>query len=320
MERLEWHQFQCDLQVAVSVADRLRVESEQALGLLQESHRAVEEQLAQALSRQQEKDRELESLRAEHREVCLKLSEVTLQRQQEQAELDSLRSQVKDGTGCDQQAERQHSEEELQEVLENKPKKAEIEAEGKNVEEQKDENETSQEAVAHNPEEANGSESSQLTGKGVAEGYLRSLAALEKKKEKPKDPRRIVMLSERSWWVHIMTLNTVNLTDREQYYQTWKKCLLGVSLVFRSQLIPPLRLGPQKTQAQHCRYARYNSCWTNIKMFIKLSWLYGWMSLNFFRKKSHQNTEGWTACYSGRTAGPAFTQVSLKRWYVTFLH
>ncbi|XP_036941529.1 cytospin-A-like [Acanthopagrus latus] len=199
MERLEWHQFQCDLQVAVSVADRLRVESEQALGLLQESHRAVEEQLAQALSRQQEKDRELESLRAEHREVCLKLSEVTLQRQQERAELDSLRSQVKDGTGCDQQAERQHSEEELQEVLENKPKKAEIEAEGKNVEEQKDENETSQEAVAHNPEEANGSESSQLTGKGVAEGYLRSLAALEKKKEKPKDPRRIVMLSERSW-------------------------------------------------------------------------------------------------------------------------
>lgn len=102
------------------MADRLRVESEQALGLLQESHRAVEEQLAQAVSRQQEKDRELESLRAEHRDVCLKLSEVTLQRQQEQAELDSLRSRVKDGTDCDQQAERQHSEEEIQEVLEEK--------------------------------------------------------------------------------------------------------------------------------------------------------------------------------------------------------
>lgn len=181
------------------MADRLRVESEQALGLLQESHRAVEEQLAQAVSRQQEKDRELESLRAEHRDVCLKLSEVTLQRQQEQAELDSLRSRVKDGTDCDQQAERQHSEEEIQEVLEEKPKKVEIDAEAKNVEDQKDENETSQEVVAHDPEEANGSESSQLTGKGVAEGYLRSLAALEKKKEKPKDPRRIVMLSERSW-------------------------------------------------------------------------------------------------------------------------
>ncbi|XP_073349286.1 uncharacterized protein [Pagrus major] len=198
-ERLEWHQFQCDLQVAVSVADRLRVESEQALGLLQENHRAVEEQLAQALGRQQEKDRELESLRAEHRDVCIKLSELTLQQQQERVELDALRSRVKDVTDCDQQAERQQSEEEIEEVLEEKPKKVETDTEAKNVEEQKDKNETNQEADAHYPEEANGSESSQLTGKGVAEGYLRSLAALEKKKEKPRDPRRIVMLSERSW-------------------------------------------------------------------------------------------------------------------------
>ncbi|XP_019127499.2 cytospin-B [Larimichthys crocea] len=210
-ERLEWRQFQCDLQVAVSVADRLRVEAEQALGLLQESHRAVEEQLARALRRQEEKDRELEALRAEHRDVCLKLTELNLQRQQEQAELEalSIACRVRDVTDYDQQAERQDSEEgrgeDIQEVLAVK-EEDEDDTEEKNVEKQKEENETDQEVdaevVDHDPEEANGSESAQLTGKGVAEAYLRSLAALEKKKEGGrghKDPRRIVMLAERSW-------------------------------------------------------------------------------------------------------------------------
>lgn len=206
-ERLEWHQFQCDLQVAVSVADRLRSESEQALGLLQESHRSVEQQLAQALHRQQEKDRELESLKAEHRDVCRKLTELTLQQQQEQAELDALRNahRVKDITGCDQQTETHDTEEggEMQQVVEEKFEEAETETQAKNAEEQKKENETNQEGdtkvVDHDPEEANGSDSMQLTGKGVAEGYLRSLAALEKKKERPRDPKRMVMPSERSW-------------------------------------------------------------------------------------------------------------------------
>ncbi|TMS12161.1 Cytospin-A [Larimichthys crocea] len=210
-ERLEWRQFQCDLQVAVSVADRLRVEAEQALGLLQESHRAVEEQLARALRRQEEKDRELEALRAEHRDVCLKLTELNLQRQQEQAELEalSIACRVRDVTDYDQQAERQDSEEgrgeDIQEVVAVK-EEDEDDTEEKNVEKQKEENETDQEVdaevVDHDPEEANGSESAQLTGKGVAEAYLRSLAALEKKKEGGrghKDPRRIVMLAERSW-------------------------------------------------------------------------------------------------------------------------
>ncbi|XP_049914997.1 cytospin-A-like [Epinephelus moara] len=202
-ERSEWHQFQCDLQVAVSVADRLRVESDQALGLLQESHRAVEEQLAQALSRQQETDRELESLRAEHRDVCCKLTELTLQQQQEQAELDALRNacRVKDTTDCVKRAERQDSEEgqgeDTQKVVEEK-----VNTEARNAEKQEEESDTNKEVdaqvVDHDPEEANGSGSTQLKGKGVAEGYLRSLAALEKKKD-GRDPRRIVMLSERSW-------------------------------------------------------------------------------------------------------------------------
>ncbi|KAM7395156.1 hypothetical protein PAMA_006759 [Pampus argenteus] len=190
-ERLEWHQFQCDLQVAVSVADRLRVESEQALGLLQESHRAVENQLAQALRNQQEKDRELESLRTEHRDVCSRLSALTLQ--QQQAELDALT----DITDCDKEADSKDSEEETQE--------AEAETEARKEEKQKKEEadeEMDANDVGHDPQETNGSKSTQLKGKGVAEGYLRSLAALEKKKEGghgQRDPRRIAMLSERSW-------------------------------------------------------------------------------------------------------------------------
>lgn len=204
-ERLEWHQFQCDLQVAVSVADRLREESEQALGSLQESHRAVKEQLAQALLREQEKDGKLERLRTEHEDVCRKLTELTLQQQQqERAELESLKTahQVKDMTGCDQQR-RQDSEEGAETKLVTEDQLQETEAEAKNTEEGKLENETSKEVDAKvfdaDLEEANGSDGTQLTGKGVAEGYIRSLAALEKKKERQRDPRRIVMLSERSW-------------------------------------------------------------------------------------------------------------------------
>lgn len=199
-ERQEWQQFQCDLQVAVSVADRLRMESEQALSLLQENHRAVKEQLAQALSRQQEKEQELESLRAEHRNVCLKLTEFSKRHKQERAELDALRNscKVKDSTACEEQTESRDSEEEVQKALE------EVDID---VEKQK-ENEASQEED-HEPEEQNGSEN--LKGKGVAEGYLRSLAALEKKKDEvrgPRDPRRIAMLSERSWSLSRLPLPT----------------------------------------------------------------------------------------------------------------
>ncbi|KAM4522363.1 uncharacterized protein PAE49_002084 isoform 1-T3 [Odontesthes bonariensis] len=207
-ERLEWNQFQCDLQVAVSVADRLRVESEQALCLLQNSHRAVEEQLAQALSRQQVMEQELENLRHEHRDVCHKLSELTVQRQQDQTDLYIARSIYMKGGETDQQADRQEPEE----VSEVKTQKFIEEAET----EAKDENSENQDVVdksgAHDPEKENGFGNMLLTGKGVAEGYIRSLAALEKKKEGgghgQRDPRKIVMLSERSWSLSRLPLQT----------------------------------------------------------------------------------------------------------------
>ncbi|CAK6962780.1 cytospin-A-like [Scomber scombrus] len=200
-ERLEWRQFQCDLQVAVSVADRLRVEAEQALNLLQDSHRGVENQLDQALSNQQEKDKELESLRTEHRDACSRLSELTLQQQQERAELDALRNacRVKDITDCDKEAKTQQS---VEEETKRSVEEAEMETEAKNEEKQEMDEGMDANDSGHGPEETNGSESTQLTGKGVAESYLRSLAAMEKKKDGgrgQRDPRRIVMLSERSW-------------------------------------------------------------------------------------------------------------------------
>lgn len=206
-ERLEWHQFQSDLQVAVSVADRLRVESEQALSSLQESHRAVEEQLSQALSREQEKEKELETLRAEHRDLCLRLSELTVQQQQERAELDALRnaSRVTDVTDCDNQTERRGSEDGRGEDIQVVVEESVAQTVSKNVEMQ-EESESNRDVETkcedQDPEDENGSGYMHLTGKGVAEGYLRSLAALEKKKEEglgQRDPRRIVMLSERSW-------------------------------------------------------------------------------------------------------------------------
>ncbi|MED6264292.1 hypothetical protein CHARACLAT_013276 [Characodon lateralis] len=183
-ERLEWQQFQWDLQTAVSVADRLRLESDHALGLLQENHRALEEQLAQTLSRQQETERALESLRVEHKDVCCKLNEVIVQWQQEKAEHDVLRNvcRLKD----------EITNKQANEAAGNKlQKEAETEiTDGGNYD-------------GETHEKTNGLlENVELTGKGVAEGYIRSLAALEKKKEEgrgQRDSRTIVMLSERSW-------------------------------------------------------------------------------------------------------------------------
>lgn len=166
------------------MADRLRIESEQALGQLQENHRALEHQLAQALHRQEEKERQLESLRAELRDASVKLAEVTQQQQQERAELVALKNSLKDvGDGHTEGRDCGEGEE-----------KAEA-ARGEKRNDRSDASEEADDDVL----EGDGAERGQLMGRGVAEGYLRSLAALEKKKEQQKTPRRMVKLSERSW-------------------------------------------------------------------------------------------------------------------------
>ncbi|XP_056447152.1 cytospin-A [Gadus chalcogrammus] len=64
-ERMEWLQFQTDLQVAVAVADRLRAEAEEDLLALRGAHKEVKRELASAHQRQREADTQLESLRGE---------------------------------------------------------------------------------------------------------------------------------------------------------------------------------------------------------------------------------------------------------------
>nr|XP_061842663.1 cytospin-B-like [Nerophis lumbriciformis] len=184
-ERLEWHRFQCDLQIAVSVADRLRAESEQSLTALEGDYKSVQNQLAQAHNRQQETERELQRLRSEQRDVCLRLSalEVTQQRSRSEADdktedddtetLDSEESQGLDILSIMEEAElmKRQKEEDSDEMT------------GKGL---------------------------QLTGKGVAEGYIRSLAALERKKDgrSHSEPRKIVMSAERSWSLSRLPLPT----------------------------------------------------------------------------------------------------------------
>lgn len=73
-ERSEWLQFQADLQVAVSVADRLRAEADEELTALRTAHRDVERELAAALQRQKEADLQLVTLRGELKESRQRLA------------------------------------------------------------------------------------------------------------------------------------------------------------------------------------------------------------------------------------------------------
>lgn len=68
IERGEWLQFQADLQVAVSVADRLRAEAEEELTTLRTAHKDLERELAAARQRQKEADVQLSTLRVELKE------------------------------------------------------------------------------------------------------------------------------------------------------------------------------------------------------------------------------------------------------------
>ncbi|KAJ3606765.1 hypothetical protein NHX12_026284 [Muraenolepis orangiensis] len=101
-ERAEWRQFQRDLQVAVSVADRLRTESEEAVVALRERHGAVEAQLAQALRRHRAQDRELQDLRARLQDAGHQLPALfgeRPRRPQEGASLDAIKKKVDGGNG-----------------------------------------------------------------------------------------------------------------------------------------------------------------------------------------------------------------------------
>nr|XP_057902073.1 cytospin-A-like [Doryrhamphus excisus] len=231
-ERSEWHRFQCDMQIAVSVADRLRAESEQALTVLQGNHRSVQNQLAQAHSRRQETEKELERLRSEQRDVCTRLSALEGQQQHHHHhhhQQQQHKPEIEDITAaCGEKPETQGSEkisEKVQgletpetqmseKISENvqgletpetqMSEKISEKVEGLEIANVMEEDELPKVKGEKEDPEMNDEISEkglQLTGKGIAEGYLRSLAAREKKKEgrSQSEPRKIVMLSERSW-------------------------------------------------------------------------------------------------------------------------
>ncbi|XP_021456629.2 cytospin-A isoform X1 [Oncorhynchus mykiss] len=223
-ERAEWLQFQCDLQVAVSVADRLRVEAEETLGTLRESHGNVEGQLDQAQCRQQDTDRELEGLRAEHREACHRLSALTMEHQQTRAELDtrrltlreserdSLREREKDShreiEGRDTEGEDTSEDISTMEALDGR-KREDSEREVEGEKRVKSEGEDVDMGGQFPKELVRGGENL-LKVKGVAEAYLRNLAAGEKRCGL-RDSPRIVVMSERSRSLSRLPLPTDSL-------------------------------------------------------------------------------------------------------------
>ncbi|XP_037603438.1 cytospin-A [Sebastes umbrosus] len=76
-ERGDWLQFQADLQVAVSVADRLRAEAEEELTALRTAHKDVERELAASQQRQKEADMQHVTLRGELEESRQRLTTLT---------------------------------------------------------------------------------------------------------------------------------------------------------------------------------------------------------------------------------------------------
>ncbi|XP_017265751.1 cytospin-A [Kryptolebias marmoratus] len=76
-ERGEWLQFQADLQVAVSVADRLRAEADEELTALRTAHKDIERELAAAHQRQKEAEVQLVTLQGELKETRQRLATLT---------------------------------------------------------------------------------------------------------------------------------------------------------------------------------------------------------------------------------------------------
>ncbi|XP_066558910.1 cytospin-A isoform X2 [Amia ocellicauda] len=82
-ERGEWMQFQSDLQVAVSVAERFKTEAEEELSTLRKAGLGGQE-------------RELRELQQTHRETCRELAALELRHRRTAAELESLRASYRD--------------------------------------------------------------------------------------------------------------------------------------------------------------------------------------------------------------------------------
>ncbi|XP_037393809.1 cytospin-A-like isoform X2 [Pygocentrus nattereri] len=90
-ERAEWEQFQSDLRVAVSVADRLRSEAEEALKSFLDTHTDTEQRLVEVAREQSLREKELESMRVQLTEAQHTLYTLTVEHQRTLTELDTFR-------------------------------------------------------------------------------------------------------------------------------------------------------------------------------------------------------------------------------------
>uniref|UniRef100_A0A8C8J342 Cytospin-A n=2 Tax=Oncorhynchus tshawytscha TaxID=74940 RepID=A0A8C8J342_ONCTS len=98
-ERVEWNQFQSDLQVAVAVADRLRAEAEEELNTLRAAQMDTERELEVAQQRQKETDGQLVSLRGELRESRQRLVHLTQNQGPGQAQAQAKTQGMERATG-----------------------------------------------------------------------------------------------------------------------------------------------------------------------------------------------------------------------------
>ncbi|XP_077367520.1 cytospin-A-like isoform X2 [Festucalex cinctus] len=166
-EKSEWQQFQMDLLATVAAADRLRADSEEARVKLQDDRKSLQEQLAEAHAKQLEAERELDCLRSQQTDMWSKLPSLEKKQQKVDARL------VED-KGNPVEGEEMKTMYFVEEVgMDNVQKQEECDA--------------CEEKGAKRP-------ISQLTAKGIGKFYV---DALEQKNGGGRNPRRIVMTSEK---------------------------------------------------------------------------------------------------------------------------
>ncbi|KAL4624087.1 cytospin-A-like [Arapaima gigas] len=176
-ERDEWLQFQSDLQVAVAVADRLRMEAEEELSVLREAHQNAEQRLAAAQQKQEETDRELEAVRMRLQEACRKLCSLEEEQQKDSPRVSDETAAARGGGVMG------------------------IRTTGGGGWEQCEGTDRGRVLVKRTRGEEPIAKEWGVEGRGVAEGYLRRVAAEEKRKEESRagrESRKIQTVNERS--------------------------------------------------------------------------------------------------------------------------
>ncbi|XP_031437784.1 cytospin-A-like isoform X2 [Clupea harengus] len=185
-ERTEWLQFQSDLQVAVAVADRLRMEAEEGARALRFSQQAEVERLEATQALLQQAESNLETLRAQYTEACQRLEQEQLKAQSRPLQLDQSTQTNTEGrtsripmqdSGSGRTSGRGKAEEEGDGERGGKKTSEELELRNKRK----------------SGEGSLGEGEARAFGSGVIDFERRTLPGFGLR-----DPRKIVMLSERS--------------------------------------------------------------------------------------------------------------------------